>query len=149
MNSVDVAFDELVETVPVELWEHLEFPPSGCFKVVRGARSGSWHRYPCDKDGRIWHRIVWEFVHGETDQLLVPVVCADRLCTRASHYAPMNWVEAHHFWRQRRTQASHSGSPDLPAVPLHPHPSSRSEDVSARYYSPDVTGRPHRSGQEA
>jgi hypothetical protein len=95
---------EFRATIPTHLWWRIEIDPeTGCFRAVRGARSGNRHAYPAASiAGRsvILHRWVWKRAHGSIpEDRQVIRTCWVNDCVRVSHMALAEWSELHHAWR--------------------------------------------------
>lgn len=97
-------------------------PDTGCWRAVRGGRSGCGARYPATTGGRLLHRVLWEAEHGPTAKMLVHV-CGDRLCVRPDHCREMDCAEMHSFhrssWANRRA-SSPAQAVSGPTPPNHP-----------------------------
>ncbi|QBF46390.1 HNH endonuclease [Janibacter limosus] len=116
--------EEFRTSVPPEHWARIDVDrDTGCWRAVRGARSGCGARYPATTGGRLLHRVLWEAEHGPTSKMLVHVVCGDRLCVRPDHCREMDWNEMHlHHrgsWANRRP-SGHVQAISGPSPPNHP-----------------------------
>lgn len=144
MSTATEAVVEFHRLVPPDYWWRIDVDhESGCWRAVRGPRSGVESRYPAVAGGRLLHRVLWEAEHGPTTDLLVRS-CRDSLCVRPAHVVPMSWVEMHHHHAASWANRGSSSPPPAPSGPNAPQPPP--EDVSERHSAhtardPDPDGR--------